>query len=547
MSLLIAFGPGAGVRMGAMKPHLHGPEMQIGEVVHEDFAARVSMTEGRDQGISQVDGVTLVLFGYVVGFQEQGETLRARLIYRFLERGAAFVDDLVGCFAIALHYKNESWLFSDRLGLLPLFMAEDGDGPLWASQAAPLLALLPKRTPDLASLWQFLAAGRFFAGTSPFRELSQADPGTRYHFDGRLSRAPWYSYRIEPQDGDEQALIQTLKELLDRAVTRHFHATQQRTLMLSGGYDSRYLLNTIAALFGPSPELLTWLWCEQHRHPDSDLAWAEREAARLKVRFESYPVVADPAWFDEMFDAQSGMTEQIFTHTDERRYARDLYERGYRCMFRGDELFGPDGGPLTHKAEALARVGLVELDQLVGSLAWLDDPGQIGRKSHRERLEALAALAEEPNDLRDLLYCRERLPALQAHLNAQRRPYLETHNPLLDPEVLEFNRRLTTSWRTDKRLFRACFLRHFPTTGFAKVGNGFDWNRLHDVEHPLSRFLREQLAELPLPLNRRFFQSQYLELTKATATGGMTNTQPSSWKLLTRAVILGHWLRRWPV
>ncbi len=545
MSLLIAFGPQAEGRLRAMRAHVLTPQSASAAVVHDRLAAQVSVAAGRDQGVTTAEGVTLLLCGYVVGLAEEGGCLRHLLIRRFLEKGDAFVEELSGCFALLVHYKNESRLFSDRLGLRPLFMGEDAFGPLFASEAAPVLALLPRRRANMASLWQFLAAGRFFAGASPYEQLRLATPGTLYCFAHSLTHRPWYSYRIEADQGVEHQLTENLKELLDVAVARHYRASQGRTLMLSGGYDSRYLLNTLVERCGPRPELLTWLWCEPVADPESDLAWARREAARQGVPFEYFPIEKDPERFDEAFSALSGMIEQIFTHSDERHHARHLYARGFRSMFRGDELFGPDGVSLGDKAEALAKMGLVDLVNFPDAGNWLDDPGQLGRQAHRAHLEELATLADDPNDLRDLLYCRERLPTLQAHLNALRLPYLETHNPLLDCEVLEFNRRLSADWRTDKRLFRRCFLRYYPTEGFASVGVGFDWKHLQNPKLPLSQFMAERLARLPPPLNRAYFQALYR--TCLSAPKPMPSAALGHWKRLARAVILGHWLRRWPV
>jgi hypothetical protein len=239
------------------------------------------------------------------------------------------------------------------------------------------------------------------------------------------------------------------------------------------------------------------------------------------------------------------MTEQIFTHTDERAACRAMADMfGVRSLLRADEAFGPNGGTMTTMTGALAKVGIFAPDSVLPGLA--AEPSA-WREEHAARAGALTRLAQTPDDLRDLLYRRERLPALQAHLHTQRRPWIETHTPFLDPPLLRFVASLTAEHRTDKRLFREAFHRRFRTDGFARNPGGFAWSRHLRRDTPQTAFLFERLRALPEPFDRRYWLGQ---AASAIDGGAWTDPQDSTGtpilKRAARAVVLGHWLTRCP-
>lgn len=522
------------------------------ETLNRGFFASIcdDLMPGNDTGMTEVDGITIAFEGYIVGHPARGDALRRELIEDFRRSGAMFVNNWIGSFRMALHRDGETWLYSDHVASRPWFRARINGGVCWSASATRLASLLPARTLDGGNLLQFMSAGRFFAGGSPYHELRQADPGVCHRFTAAgESRAVWFEHQIAPRSRSRGELLDELEQLCDAAVLRHLARADAPSLMLSGGYDSRYLLNTLDARCGRGHDVPAWLWCEadDDHDPDSDLAWARREAARLGASFAFFPIEARIAErFDAMFEAQSGMTEHIFTHTDERAACRMMADTfGTRSLLRADEAFGPNGSAMTSKTEALAKVGVSRIDAAM--------PGIVGahcawREDHAAQVDALAQLADTPDDLRDLLYRRERLPALQAHLHAQRRPWLETHTPLLDPPLLHFVASLTAEHRTDKRLFRDAFHRRFPTDGFARNPGGFAWSRRMRCHTPQTAFLFDRLRALPEPFDRSYWLAQVASVTGSDARADHLS-RPTCTQMLkraVRAVLLGHWLNRWP-
>lgn len=500
-----------------------------------------------DSGISVAAGVVLALEGFLTNRPERGAGLRSALIEDFLEHGERCVENWRGSFRLLISHRGVTRVYTDHTASRTLFVADDAFGPSYSSHVAPLLAAVPRATLDGANLLHFMRNGRFFAGASLFHEVRQVGPGHCHRIGNRgaeRNQFAWYRYRLQPQPVAVQEVLPELKRRLDSAVLRHWRRADAPVLLLSGGHDSRYILNTLAQNVRPESlrRLFTCLWGEPSSDPDCDAAWAAREAQRHGVAYEFFPLQAElPPLFESTFEAQSGMTAHVMTHTDDLAQCRYLSRQGYRSLLRGDECFGPNGTEVHDVPDALSRVGL---NGVPLQTPWLtpDAPAADWQAAHQQQLQRLGQVADEPNDVRDLLYFYERLPSVQAHLNAHRSPYLENHNPLLDADVLDLVRQLPRELRTDKRIFRLCFRQHFPTSGFAGSGNAFNIQRLWQQEE-LARFVAERLEQLPAPFADRYFGPLATRFRLA-ASGDGPPPSAEQIHLACRAVVLGHGLRQ---
>jgi asparagine synthetase B (glutamine-hydrolysing) len=500
-----------------------------------------------DSGVSVAAGVVLALEGFLTNRPERGAGLRSALIEDFLAHGERCVENWRGSFRLLISHRGVARIYTDHTASRVLFVADDAFGPIYSSHAAPLLAAVPRTTVDGANLLHFMRNGRFFAGASLFHEVRQVGPGRCHRIGSRdtdRSQFAWYRYRLQPQPVAVREVLPELKRRLDSAVLRHWRRADAPVLLLSGGYDSRYILNTLAQNVRPESlrRLFTCLWGEPSSDADCDAAWAAREARRHGVAYEFFPLQADlPSLFESTFEAQSGMTAHVITHTDDLARCRYLRRLGFRSLLRGDECFGPNGTEVQDIPGALSRIGL---NGLPLHMPWLAPDARTAdwRAAHQHQLGRLGQVADEPNDVRDLLYFHERLPSVQAPLNAHRSRFMENHNPLLDADVLDLVRQLPRELRTDKRIFRLCFQEYFPTGGFAGSGNAFNIQRLWRQEE-LARFIAEKLEQLPAPFADRYFGPLAMRFRLA-ATGERRPPSAEQIHLACRAVVLGHGLRQ---
>ena len=549
--LLVCCGPQAHAQLKQLLPHLPNDEQPV-ELQIKHMPQLAIAVGGGDCGISHEQGVMLAFEGYVTHTQASGDALRLALIEDYLKLGEHCAKQWHGSFRVVIFHQGITRIYTDQVGSRALFFVSDDSDRLYCSHSAPLLAAMKQRniarTIDGANLLQFMNKGRFFAGGSLFKELRQMPPGTGHRIiDGQTDQPPqaftWYQYQLHNLNLQANEVLPELKNRLDRVILQHWQRANSPMIILSGGVDSRYILNTLGELL-PTDEfkkVFTCLWSEPNPVPDSDADWAMREAARHQVPFELFPInTPNESLFERLFALQSGMTAQAFIQCNDLHHYRHLAKRGLRSLIRGDETFGPNGQAVNTSEEALAKAGLGYLPQ--GSSPIIDGfNGDINdwREAHTAHTQALAQVADAPNDVRDILYCRERLPALITHLSAHRAPFVESFNPLLDPDILDLVGQLPSHMRTDKSIFRQCFARYYPTEGFATSGNAFDWQRLwHD--RTLAAFVQQQLAQLPAPFNSAYWH-KIGQLLSSGNEHHATSKVPVL-QIACRAIVIGQWL-----
>lgn len=560
-TLLICCGENAPARLSQLRPHLPLLDEQVlqhlqfnlkqADQWHSYNSEHLAITVcGNDGGITESQGVMLVFEGFVTcpkGAPLRGEALRLSLISDYLKHGENCAEQWRGSFRVVIYHQGITRIYTDQLASRALFYINDSSGSVYSSHTAPLLEAMQQRTIDGANLLQFLNRGRFFAGATLFKELRQLQPGCGHRITEQGNTSPsqftWYQYQLQNLALTADEILPRFKTLLDSAILQHWQRADGPALILSGGVDSRYILNTLGQLL-PTDEfhqIFTCLWAEPNPSPDSDAAWALREAERHQVPFEMFPVHApSEVMFEAMFAIQSGMTAHVFSHCNDLYWCRHMAQQGNRALIRGDEIFGPNGDSVSTREQALARVGLGALPDELTTVGGFNCDVSDWRQAHFDHIDTLAQIADEPNDLRDLLYCCERLPAFNTHLNSHRAPFVENFNPLLDKPLLDFTAQLPRHLRTDKSIFRQCFARYYPTKGFATSGNGFNWQRLW-TEPGLAGFIQKQLTELPAPFDAAYWHKIGQLLDQPDAANNPTHI--ATMQLAGRVIVLGRWLK----
>jgi asparagine synthetase B (glutamine-hydrolysing) len=502
-------------------------------------------------GVLERDGIFLAFDGYAVEPAPPGRTLLGWLLDGFLERGPAVFESLNGSFQAVVHHQGATWLFADPTGSRRLFYTADERGLFFSPEVGPLAGLGRGDRIDRANLVQFLVSGRFFAGQSLLPWVRQLLPGESVRWQGgRLERRHHFLYEVAPEAGAERpGLLDELGHLLERAILRAWKRADAPVVLLSGGYDSRYIFHVLSRLAG-SP-LSTVLWGQRMEEPGTDNAAAEEVTRRAGARHLALPWHTEtlPEQFEEMFLAQSGMTETVFTHSDELAALSSLTRHGFRSVLRGDECFGPNGGEVGCAREALARVSMARAADVPGSDRWLTGGGADWLAAHDEALEALLAEAPaDPSDLRDTLYGRERLPALLHHLNYHKLHFAEMVNPFLDADVLRFWSALPRRCRLDKTLLRQSYharIGDHLEVPMATRGNGPDWTGGLQRCPALAAWARDRLSRLPEPLDRAWFLGRLDAVLRGEPEPPVSpgaHCVPGL-KQVARAIVLGRWLR----
>ncbi len=524
--------------------------------IGDGFACAVH-TRRAAAGIVARHGACLAFDGYVVDPAPEGVSVLDWLLDGYRDRGPEFLERLNGSFQIVVHHDGATRAFADPTGSRRMFYVADERGLFLSPEVGPLADLGRGPRIDRANLMQFLVSGRFFAGQSLLPWVRQVLPGESLLWrDGRLERRRHFLYEVTGEEDERPGLLDELGDLVERAVLRAARQADDPAVLLSGGYDSRYIFHVLARSMADPRPLGSVLWGERMDVPGSDNQAAIAVARGYGIEHLALPWRTEtlPEQFEAMFLAQSGMTEMVFTHSDELSVFAGIADRGFRSVLRGDEVFGPKGGRSDGARAALACFAMGRAAEVSGSGRWLLGGGDDWTDwvtEHGEAIDALVAAAPPgPAEMRDTIYGRERLPSLLHHHNYHKLHFVEMINPLLDAELVRFWSALPRRCRLDKSLF--CEAYHTRIGDHAEVpiatrDNGADWVQGLRGSPALASWVRQRLARLPEPLDPAFF----LERLDSVLRGIPEPPAPPEQlrvpaiRLVARAVVLGHWLETW--
>ena len=234
----------------------------------------------------------------------------------YLELGAAFVEKLIGAFAIAVWDPRVSrlLLIRDRAGERPLFYSRSEGRATFASQLAAMAVSGPETPPlNPAALQRYLQLGYFSAPDSPLAGVIKVGPAECVTLDagGIGVNTYWRWPRNRPATG--AADLDAFDALFREAVRRQSEVDVPMGLFLSGGVDSS-LLAAVARDVHPEKSLTAYgLRFQEDSFDEGE--FAERVAAKLGIDYipvwvtpETIPgllrdvlltcgePLADPAW-----------------------------------------------------------------------------------------------------------------------------------------------------------------------------------------------------------------------------------------------------------
>lgn len=494
-------------------------ELFITPYLHRSHEPSISKTLtvyglGKEDRIAGDEKYLIAFEGYLLGNHLKGKQLLMWLLDKYREKGDSFVGELRGSFVIALAERSgrKSILYADHTGSRPVFYAQQKECLFFAPEVGPIAFALKNRTLNKSSLLQFLISGYLFSGTTLINEIKQVPPGAFLVYQkGTVEIKRYYTYKVEPKKGVRRRdIVPRLNTILQDKIGEMWCLADSPAVLLSGGYDSRYIILSIAENVTDTTKILAVSWGEDAAKPGSDLVVADEIAKRLGCCH----VILEKSTknfrrdFEVMFAAQSGMTDASFYHSGELAVCEYLRtNHGISSLFRGDECFG--FGPEVFTVQNALRAISMSYPEFVPGLKGLIAEDWNGIHAEfcgelRKRLDE----KQHPNDLKDTLYCNERLSMALHPLNYFKYGYQNIFLPLVDVDVLQIIRTLPRAMRDDKLIFKECLSAQFPDfrdIPFAKRNNLLDWNSAVSANPQLYEYLKAQLNDLPALFNCHAF------------------------------------------
>ena len=206
------------------------------------------------------------IFNYIelaAELRQQGVQLKTasdtEVILRLYEReGIACLKKLNGMFAIAIDDAREDamYLVRDRIGVKPLYVLDDGEQVLFASEIKAImpLAQLNSTRPaiDLIAIHHYLTFNYIPAPRTIYQSVRHVMPGTWMRFSRKpgamgVQTQRWWSLADQHElDFDFDAWSEQFMAILDDATRIRLRADVPFGAFLSGGVDSSTIVGLMA-------------------------------------------------------------------------------------------------------------------------------------------------------------------------------------------------------------------------------------------------------------------------------------------------------------
>ena len=290
------------------------------------------------------------LYNYRGLARELGLSLRSSsdsevLLESFALRGPSVISSFNGMFAAAVWDREEErlFLFRDRLGIKPLFVAQNSERIVFASELKALLPALPAPETDPEALSAYLHLGYIPAPKTVYRGIEKFPQGHYAVWKGGDWHCMPYWRPEEAGNGplltDLRAAKEEYRHLLEDAVKKRLVSDVPLGTFLSGGIDSS-LVTAVAQKHSREPVRSFSIAFDDPRHDESQYAAAI--AARLGTRHRQFRVSSRDAMeriplvldlFDEPFADSSFIPTMMVSELARKEVTVALSGDG------GDELF----------------------------------------------------------------------------------------------------------------------------------------------------------------------------------------------------------------
>ncbi|PSQ32050.1 asparagine synthase (glutamine-hydrolyzing) [Halobacteriales archaeon SW_6_65_46] len=478
------------------------------------------------------------------------ETDTEVLVHLYEEYGDSFVEYLKGMFAFALWDRNEKRLLlaRDRIGIKPLFFANDGDRIGFASELPPLLrSNIDQGNLDRRGISEYFALGYVPAPGTAFENIEKICPGELVVVsDESVQRRQFYEPSINRVDSSFSRVSARLRELITESVQKRLMSDVPLGTFLSGGIDSTITTGIMSKLRNDPVNTFT-VGFENELFDESEMARTVAEyhgtdhtefiLSADDVR-EVVPTVlsrlgepfADPSLIptyvvsretrNEVKVALSGDgADELFAGYN--RYRGEYYSKYYRSLpepirsmlieptfnrlpttrnttfgeaIRKGQKFvsvNADDTPIRHFEWVVKTTE--DATDIYGERAPLDDGREVLRREHRPNQERLPEGRRDPMSQIMAVDVYHGLPnqMLQKVDLASMYNSLEVRVPFLDTSLVEYVQGLPISYkitaRDRKRILKHAFSDLIPPEIRSRSKQGF--------EMPIGEWFKNELEE----------------------------------------------------
>lgn len=554
----------------------------------------IDLDSRSDQPFNYQDKIEIVFNGEIFNFKEIRSRLQAEgfqfkttsdtevVCAAYLKYGDKCVDYFNGMFAFVIYDISNNSFFGarDRLGQKPFYYYQENGEFEFSSQISSIQLHHKSLSISSHAILEYLRWGAIPEPHSIFNEIKKLKPGYcfRYALDTNTFKE-WQYWDLpkanEQFNGSYDEAVEELENMLSNAVDIRMYADVPLGVFLSGGIDS----SLIAAMAAKGSENKVNTFSVKFNEKGFDESiYAQKVADHLKTNHHVIECNYDEGldlitnfyqFYDEPFADASAIPSMLLAKHTKKHVTVALsgdagdesflgYHR-YKWMKQVQPLFNM---PSVFRKTLAASCGIIPnyriktigkglkastIEDLYPTTITSMDLEWIAKEWKDKEFEEKAYLLSNKSFL-------ERVSDfdLKAYLNwhintkvdrATMAFSLEARSPLMDYRIVEFGRKLPTSFKYDgdnqKRILKDILYKHVPKNFFDRPKAGFtmpfeNWFRGELKDLVLSELSESELKTIPginQPLVSKMI-NQHMN--------GSWNRYPVIWKIL----VLKQWLNQ---
>ena len=224
----------------------------------------IDLSGGDQPFVAEQRGLVLIANGEIYNHIELRASLETKgqqfsshsdcetILHAYAEYGEDCLSHLHGMFAFALYDKTKQKLLlaRDRLGMKPLFLSQQDQGVVFASEIKALLPVL-QQSPQVNAfgLLQYLQNQNSSGRETIFEGIERILPGEAVVVEqGRINKrwSYWSALAVKTEAKDFDQASAEFDGLMETVMTQHMRSDVPFGLFLSGGVDSTTLLGLLS-------------------------------------------------------------------------------------------------------------------------------------------------------------------------------------------------------------------------------------------------------------------------------------------------------------
>jgi asparagine synthase (glutamine-hydrolysing) len=278
------------------------------------------------------------------GIEFKTESDTEVLLELYKKYGEKVTEHLNGFFAFAIHDKKEKTVFlcRDRIGIKPLFIYQDNNKIIFASEIKAITAFDIDKKLHIPSLHRYFQLNYIPGPDTIFEHIKQVEPGMHLMIkENQISKKKYYNIPNQPTfDGGYNQAQQKLKSLMLKSIERRLIADVPVGSFLSGGIDSS-IIAVLTSKLNKNIESFSIGFPDEPYYDETEYAKAVAKKSGLKHHIinvhskdmlEALPDVMD--YLDQPFADSSALPVFILSKEIRKHVTVALSGDG------ADELFG---------------------------------------------------------------------------------------------------------------------------------------------------------------------------------------------------------------